>query len=127
MKQLFVLIALAFVMNAGAQTTAVKVEQGRYINKQWKYNKPTVANIPVVFDYPCVTVGDSTYRLTNNIGDTTTATYDLYASHCVNDKSVIGVMGIIVYKDGAYYLSISYGNLIRRYTLKYNNNEMGNN
>ena len=127
MKQLFILIALAFVMNAGAQTTAVKVEQGRYINKQWKYNKPIVANIPVVFDYPCVTVGDSTYRLTNNIGDTATATYDLYASYCVNDKSVIGVMGIIIYKDGAYYLSISYGNLIRRYTLKYNGYEMGNN
>jgi len=68
MKQLFILIALAFTMNAGAQTTAVTLQHGKYINKQWKYNKPLVTSIPVVFDYPCVTVGDSTYKLVDNIG-----------------------------------------------------------
>lgn len=127
MKQLFILIALAFVMNAGAQTTAVKVEQGKYINKQWVYKAPKVTNIPVVFDYPCLNVGDSTYTLKDNIGDTTTATYSLYVSHCVNNKNVLGVVGICIYNDGAYYISVSYGDLVKKYTLKYNSHEMGNN
>ena len=127
MKQLFILIALAFTINAGAQTTAVKLQHGKYINKQWKYNAPQVTSIPVVFDYPKVTVGDSTYKLIDNVGDTTTSTYNLYVSHCVNNKDVVGLLSISIYNDGSYYLSVSYGNLIRRYTLKYNDYEMGNN
>ena len=127
MKQLFILIALAFVINAGAQTTAVQVQHGKYINKQWKYNAPKVTNIPVTLDYPNVTVGDSTYKLTANVGDTTTSTYNLYVSHCVNNKNAVGTLAICIYNDGSYYLSVSYGNLIRRYTLKYNDYEMGNN
>ena len=127
MKQLFIIIALAFTMNAGAQTTAVTLQHGKYINKQWKYNKPLVTSIPVVFDYPHVSVGDSTYKLTANVGDTTTSTYNLYVSHCVNNKNAVGLLSISIYNDGSYYLSVAYGNLIRRYTLKYNDYEMGNN
>jgi signal peptidase I len=126
MKQLLIIIALAIVTTASAQSTAVKLQQGKYINKAWKYSAPKVTDIPVLFDYPCVTVGDSTYRVISNVGDTSTATYDLYISNCVNDKNVAGIMSISVYKNGEYYLSLSYGNLIRRYTLKYNNYEMGN-
>jgi hypothetical protein len=127
MKQLFIIIALAFTMNAGAQTTAVTLQHGKYINKQWKYNKPLVTSIPVVFDYPHVSVGDSTYKLTDNVGDTTTSTYNLYVSHCVNNNNAVGLLSISIYNDGSYYLSVAYGNLIRRYTLKYNGYEMGNN
>jgi hypothetical protein len=127
MKQLFILIALAFTVSASAQTTAVKLQHGKYINKQWKYNAPQVTSIPVVFDYPHVIVGDSTYKLIDNVGDTTTPTYNLYVSHCVNNKDAVGLLSISIYNDGSYYLSVSYGNLIRRYTLKNNDYEMGNN
>ena len=127
MKQLFILIALAFTVSASAQTTAVKLQHGKYINKQWKYNAPKVTSIPVTFDYPNVTVGDSSYKLIDNVGDTTTSTYNLYVSHCVNNKDAVGLLSISIYNDGSYYLSVSYGNLIRRYTLKNNDYEMGNN
>jgi hypothetical protein len=126
MKQLLIIIALAFVTNAHAQSVAIKLQEGRYINKVWKYNAPKAVNIPVLFDYPRVVVGDSTYTITSNVGDTSTANYSLYISNCVNNKNVAGVIGISVYKDSSYYLSVTYGNLIRRYTLKYNIYEMGN-
>lgn len=137
MKQLFILIALAFVINAGAQTTAVEVKRGVYGPKIltsksskhmiWRYAKPVSINTPVVFDYPNVTVGDCTYKLTENVGDTTTSTYDLYVSRCVDNTNSVGLLSIIIYKDGSYYLSIRYGDVMKIYTLKSNYYEMGNN
>ena len=136
MKQLFILIALAFVMNAGAQTMAVEVKRGVYGPKLrngnpkysvWRYAKPVSINTLVVFDYPNVTVGDCTYKLTENVGDTTTSTYDLYVSRCVDNTNSVGLLSIIIYKDGSYYLSIRYGNVMKIYTLKSNYYEMGNN
>jgi hypothetical protein len=127
MRNILHILALLFSLNVCAQTTAVQVQHGKYINKEWKYNKPIITNMNVLFDYPCVSVGDSTYQLTSNIGDTTTSMYSLYVSHCLNNKNVVGVLAISIYTDGSYYLSVTYGNLIRRYTLKNNDYEMGNN
>lgn len=127
MRHILFITALAFSVIAGAQTTAVEIQHGKYTNKQWKFNKPIMTNMNVVFDYPCVSVGDSTYQLTSNMGDTTTSMYSLYVSHCVNNKNAVGVLAISIHTDGSYYLSVTYGNLIKRYTLKNNDYEMGNN
>ena len=104
-----------------AQYTAVKMEDGVYINKDWKFNTPVVVNLPVIFHYPLVVVGDSTYKIIDNIGDTTMPAYKLYVSHSITIQGAIGVLAITEYRDGVYHLSISYGDVMRRYILQANN------
>jgi len=135
MRNILHIIALLFSLNVCAQTTAVEVKRGVYGPKIltsksskhmiWRFAKPVSINTLVVFDYPNVTVGDCTYKLTENVGDTTTSTYDLYVSRCVDNTNSVGLLSIIIYKDGSYYLSIRYGNVMKIYTLKSNYYEMG--
>jgi hypothetical protein len=121
MKKIMFILFTFSTFTTFAQYTAVKIEDGVYINKEWKFNAPMIANIPVVFNYPLVVVGDSTYKIIDNMGDTTMPTYKLYVSHCITTQGSIGVLAITEYNDGVYYLSVSYGDVMRRYILQAKN------
>jgi len=118
-KIMFILFTFS-TFTTFAQYTAVKRQDGVYINKEWKFNTPVIANIPVVFNYPIVAVGDSTYKIIDNMGDTTMPTYKLYLSHSLTIQGAIGVLAITEYNDGVYHLSVSYGDAMKRYILQDN-------
>lgn len=121
MKKIMFILLTFSTLTTFAQYTAVKMEDGVYINRDWKFNTPVVVNLPVIFHYPLVVVGDSTYKIIDNIGDTTMPAYKLYVSHSITIQGAIGVLAITEYRDGVYHLSISYGDVMRRYILQANN------
>lgn len=121
MKKIMFIVFTLITLTTFAQYTAVKMEDGVYINRDWKFNTPVVVNLPVIFHYPLVVVGDSTYKIIDNIGDTTMPAYKLYVSHSITIQGAIGVLAITEYRDGVYHLSISYGDVMRRYILQANN------
>ena len=121
MKKIMFILLTFSTLTTYAQYTVVKIEDGIYINRDWKFNTPVVVNLPVIFHYPLVVVGDSTYKIIDNIGDTTMPAYKLYVSHCITTQGAIGVLAITEYRDGVYHLSISYGDVMRRYILQANN------